>query len=136
MGTGLSHMEWFRRPDGWVAVSEVGARPPGAQITSLISYAHDFDFYRGLGAGWWCSTSSSRRSAPTPPAAPTCAARARAAIRAVHGIEAALARLGDLVVEKRLPQVGARPPRATRATATSILRHRETRAVEEALDDA
>ena len=46
MGTGLSHMEWFRRPDGSVMVSEVGARPPGAQITSLISYAHDIDFYR------------------------------------------------------------------------------------------
>ncbi len=26
-------------------ISEVGARPPGAQITSLISYAHDVDFY-------------------------------------------------------------------------------------------
>ncbi len=33
-------------PDGSVLVSEVGARPPGAQITSLISYAHDIDFYR------------------------------------------------------------------------------------------
>ena len=45
--TGLSHLEWFRRPDGSIAVSEVGARPPGAQFTSLLSYAHDFDFYRG-----------------------------------------------------------------------------------------
>jgi hypothetical protein len=46
MDTGLSHMEWFRRRDGGVLVSEVGARPPGAQITSLISWAHDVDFYR------------------------------------------------------------------------------------------
>src|SRR5690242_3494121 len=45
--TGLSHMEWFRRPDGSVAVSEVGARPPGAQITSMLCYAHDFDLYSG-----------------------------------------------------------------------------------------
>ena len=44
--TGLTHMEWFRRPDGSVAVSEVGARPPGAQITSMLCYAHDFDLYR------------------------------------------------------------------------------------------
>src|SRR2546421_2570110 len=43
--TGLTHMEWFRRPDGTVAVSEVGARPPGAQITSMLCYAHDFDLY-------------------------------------------------------------------------------------------
>ena len=36
-------MEWFRRPDGTVAVSEVAMRPPGAQITSMLCYAHDFD---------------------------------------------------------------------------------------------
>ena len=33
---GLTHMEWFRRPDGSVAVSEVGARPPGAQLASML----------------------------------------------------------------------------------------------------
>src|SRR5215212_8883829 len=44
MGTGLSHREWFRRSDGSVAISEVGARPPGAQITTLVSRAHDIDF--------------------------------------------------------------------------------------------
>ncbi|MCA9751660.1 MAG: ATP-grasp domain-containing protein, partial [Gemmatimonadetes bacterium] len=27
MVDGLSHMEWFRRPDGGIAISEVGARP-------------------------------------------------------------------------------------------------------------
>ena len=43
--TGLSHMEWFRRPDGGIAISEVGPRPPGAQFTTLISWAHDFDLY-------------------------------------------------------------------------------------------
>ena len=35
--TGLSHMEWFRLRDGRIAISEVGARPPGAQFTSLLS---------------------------------------------------------------------------------------------------
>ena len=39
-------MEWFRRPDGSVAVSEVGARPPGAQFMTSMSYAHDIDMYR------------------------------------------------------------------------------------------
>ena len=42
----LTHMEWFRRPDGSVAVSEVAARPPGAQLTSMLGYAHDFDLFR------------------------------------------------------------------------------------------
>src|SRR5579859_1606260 len=38
--TGLTHMEWFRRPDGTVAVSEVAVRPPGAQISAMLCYAH------------------------------------------------------------------------------------------------
>ena len=42
----LTHMEWFRRPDGSVAISEVAARPPGAQLTSMLGYVHDVDFYR------------------------------------------------------------------------------------------
>src|SRR3954452_22673079 len=42
----LTHMEWFARPDGSVAVSEVAARPPGAQLTSMHGYTHDFDLYR------------------------------------------------------------------------------------------
>ena len=42
----LTHMEWFHRPDGSIAVSEVAARPPGAQISSMLGYVHDVDFYR------------------------------------------------------------------------------------------
>ena len=44
MRTGLTHLEWFRRRDGSLAISEVAARPPGAQIMKLISYAHEIDF--------------------------------------------------------------------------------------------
>jgi biotin carboxylase len=45
MQTGVSHLEWFRRHrDGSVAISEVGARPPGAQIMDLVSHAHGIDF--------------------------------------------------------------------------------------------
>ena len=44
--TGLAHVEWFRLPDGSVAISEAGARPPGAQITTMLGLAHDTDMYR------------------------------------------------------------------------------------------
>ena len=74
----LTHMEWFRRPDGSVAVSEVAARPPGAQLTSMHGYAHDFDLYR-RGPGWWCSGGSTCPSVGRPPARRTCAAWAAAA---------------------------------------------------------
>jgi hypothetical protein len=43
--TGMTHMERFARPDGRIAIPEVAARPPGAQFTTLLSAAHDVDFY-------------------------------------------------------------------------------------------
>ena len=34
--TGMTHMEWFGRPDGSIAIGEIGARPPGAQILKSL----------------------------------------------------------------------------------------------------
>ena len=58
--TGLSHMEWFRRADGSVAISEVGARPPGAQFMTLMSFAHDVDMYAAWARPRRDATSSTR----------------------------------------------------------------------------
>ena len=121
MGTGVSHMEWFRRPDGSVAVSEVGARPPGAQICSLISYAHDIDFY-----GAWGAARRHRRSSTKPGAAVrrgrarTCAARAqRPRRRRIHGLDEAQRELGASGRRGAAARGRPGPPRApTRARAT------------------
>jgi hypothetical protein len=43
---GITHMEWFRRQDGSLAVGEIAQRPPGAQITRMIGLVHDIDPYR------------------------------------------------------------------------------------------
>src|SRR5690606_14247710 len=86
--SGLSHMEWFRRPDGSVAISEVGARPPGAQFTSLLSYAHDMDMYKG-----WASLAVYDAFDPPPRKWAVGAAYLRAQghgrITAVHGLREA-----------------------------------------------
>ena len=47
MDTGLvAHGVVPPRATAAVAIGEVGARPPGAQITTLVSRAHDIDFVR------------------------------------------------------------------------------------------
>ena len=46
MQTGITHMEWFRRDDGSVAISEVAARPPGAQIMSLMGHSLEILFHQ------------------------------------------------------------------------------------------
>jgi len=132
MGTGLSHMEWFRRPDGSVLISEVGARPPGAQITSLISYAHDVDFY----AAWARLVVTDRFEPPRRAYAAGCAylrGQGAGKIRGVRGIRKVLSELGPVVVEKRLPTLGASPSTSYEGDGYVIVRHPDTTVVERAL---
>jgi biotin carboxylase len=46
MGTGFTHMEWFKRPDGEAVFGEVACRPPGANMVDLMNYACDIDLFR------------------------------------------------------------------------------------------
>ena len=43
---GMTHMEWFRRPDGSVAVGEIAMRPPGVHIVPMMSHAYGTSLYR------------------------------------------------------------------------------------------
>lgn len=130
---GLSHMEWFLRPDGRIAISEVGARPPGAQFATLISYAHDFDLYRE-----WAKLMVLDRFDPPPRRFAVGAAYLRGQgpgdrVKAVHGLAEAQREVGDLVVEAKLPQAGQSPSGTYEGEGYVILRHPETEVVERAL---
>lgn len=132
MTTGLSHMEWFRLADGRIAISEVGARPPGAQITSLLSYAHDIDLYRA-----WPHLMVFGEF-PAPPrryavGAAYIRGQGRGTVRRIHGLESAQQRLGHLVVEARLPREGQPPSDSYEGDGFVIVRHPDTAIVEAAL---
>jgi hypothetical protein len=45
-GTGFSHMEWFRKPDGEIVFGEIAARAPGGRLVDQINFANDFNVYR------------------------------------------------------------------------------------------
>ena len=106
LSTGLSHLEWFRRPDGSIAISEVGARPPGAQIASLMSWAHDTDMYAA-----WAGLVTHGSFVPPERRFAVGAAYLRAqgsgrAITSVTGIDRVSRRTHEMVVESRLPSAG------------------------------
>jgi biotin carboxylase len=107
MQTGLSHMEWFLRRDGTVAVNEVGARPPGVNIMPMMSVAHGIDMTRA-----WVRLMALDEFAPPP-------VRKRAAgaaffrgqgkgnrVVAVHGVREAQEEVGRYVVDAAMPHVG------------------------------
>jgi hypothetical protein len=132
MVTGMTHMEWFRRSDGSIAISEVAARPPGAQFTSLISYAHDRDFYRV-----WAEVSILEDFTPPPRRFATGAAYLRGQgagrVARVAGIERANQELGDLVVESQLPRPGQPKASSYEGEGFIILRHEDTERVRDGL---
>jgi hypothetical protein len=128
----LTHMEWFRRPDGSVAVSEVGARPPGAQITSMLGYVHDVDMYRA----WTELVILGRFDPPERKYAAGTAylrGQGRGRVRAVHGVEQLQRELGHLVVEARLPQPGQPAASGYEGEGYVIVRHPDTEVVRDAL---
>ena len=132
MVTGVSHLEWFRRADGSIAISEVGARPGGAQISKLISYAHDVSFYR-VWARVMIDGAFDRPERRYAAGAAFLRGQGRGRVKAIHGLDLAQRDLGALVVEAQLPRPGQLPSSSYEGDGYVILRHPETRAVEEAL---
>jgi biotin carboxylase len=136
MTTGLTHMEWFRRRDGSVAIGEIGARPPGAQITTLVSRSTDTDFVRAWAEVMVFGTF-------TPPerkyAAGMAYLRAQgdrrpgAVIRAVHGLDALSAATRALVTDAELPRLGWGPRATYEGDGWILVRHPETARVVDAL---
>ncbi|MEO7368411.1 MAG: ATP-grasp domain-containing protein, partial [Gemmatimonadaceae bacterium] len=125
METGLSHMEWFRRSDGSIAISEVAARPPGAQITTLNSRAHDIDFVRA----WAQVMVSGTFEIPTRKYAVGVAflrGQGSGRIKKVHGLDQVGREMGSLVVDVKIPTPGTVPSSSYEGDGYIILRHPDT----------
>jgi hypothetical protein len=132
MGSGLSHMEWFRRTDGSLAISEVAARPPGAQITTLMSRAHDFDSI----AAWSELMVYDRFTPPTRRYAAGAAflrGQGQGTVRATHGLDVIERELGPLITDVKLPVVGQVPSVSYEGEGFIVVRHAETAVVRAAL---
>ncbi len=131
--TGVFHMEWFELADGRLAISEVAARPPGAQITSMLGLAHDFDFYKA-----WARLmihgefdSPERRYA-----AGAVFLRAQGSgqrITGIRGLDEAQRELGEIVVEANLPAAGQPRRDGYEGDGYVLLRHPDTGVVQRAL---
>jgi hypothetical protein len=45
MGTGFTHMEWYRKGNGEIVFGEIAARAPGGRLVDQMNFANDFDVY-------------------------------------------------------------------------------------------
>jgi formate-dependent phosphoribosylglycinamide formyltransferase (GAR transformylase) len=104
---GMTHMEWFQRPDGSLAIGEIAQRPPGANITRMTGLAHDVDPYRA----WARAVVDGEFDGPWERKyAVGCAflrGMGRGRVAAVTGVHEAHEAAGKWIVEANLPTVGA-----------------------------
>lgn len=131
--TGMTHMEWFRRKDGSPVVSEVGARPPGAQFTSVMSYAYDRSLYHA----WAHAVIDERVQGPFERKYAAGCAYLRGAgsgrVARVDGLDEAQRLVGKYVVEANLPVVGRLKAGGYEGDGFTIVRHPDTAVVKEIL---
>jgi hypothetical protein len=134
MKTGLSHMEWFRRVDGSIAISEVAARPPGAQFTTLISRACDIDVVRA-----WARLMVYNEAVS--PEIQYCSGAAylrgqgEGRVSHVEGLESIRTKYADIITDIRIPKKGQEKSLSYEGEGFIILRHPEAHVVEEALKE-
>ena len=126
-------MEWFRRDDGSLAIGEIAARPPGANIVRMNSFAHDADMYRA----WARAVVDDAFDGPWERRyAVGCAflrGPGRGRVLKVLGAARANELVGDIVVEAKLPTPGAPKSDSYEGDGFVIVRHPDTEVVKRAL---
>lgn len=130
---GFTHMEWFRRTDGSLAIGEIAQRPPGAHITRMIGLAHDLDPYRA----WARAVIDGAFDGPwTRRYAVGCAflrGMGRGRVARLEGIEEANRRVRQYVEEAKLPVIGAPKSDGYEGDGYAIVRDSRTEVVMDAL---
>jgi len=133
LDSGFTHMEWFQRPDGSLAIGEIALRPPGANITRMTGEAHGFDPYRA----WARAVVDDAFDGPyTRDYAVGCAylrGMGSGRVVRVDGIDAVNEKIGKYVVEAKLPTVGAPKSDSYEGDGFAILKHPNTDSVRELL---
>jgi hypothetical protein len=126
MGSGFTHMEWFRRPDGSEVFGEIACRPPGANMVDLMNYANDVDLFREWARIIVHGRFAAEVRRPWNAALVFKRAQGEGRIRAIEGLDRFLARHGAHVARVDLLPIGA-PRRDWKQTFLSdgnlVVRH-------------
>jgi len=133
MGTGLSHLEWFRRSDGRIAIGEVGARPPGAQITTMMDRAHDMNSEEAWARLMVFGDFDAPKERKYAVGNAFLRGLGGSRVKGVMGIDQVFAEIGEHITDYRIPQLGQPAAISYEGEGFIIVRHPETRVVDDLL---
>ena len=106
MGTGITHMEWFRKPDGTAIFGEIACRPPGANMVDLMNFSDDQDLYRDWAAAILHGAIPPRPPRPWSAAVIFKRAEGRGRIRDIVGLDRFIAAHGAYIARIDLLPIG------------------------------
>jgi biotin carboxylase len=129
LDSGMTHMEWFEKTDGSLAIGEIAQRPPGANLTRMTGLAHDIDAYRA----WARAVVDNELDAPWQRKyAVGCAylrGMGQGRVVDVTGVHETHEAVGKWVMEAKLPTLGAVKADTYEGDGYVIVRHESTDAV-------
>lgn len=133
LGTGFTHMEWFRRDDGSLAIGEIAARPPGANFVEMMGFGHDADMYKA----WARAVADHAFDGPFERKYSVGCAYlrgiGRGRVQRVSGVKEADAKVGAIAVKSKLPKVGQPKSDHYEGEGYVIVRHPDTEVVKAAV---
>jgi biotin carboxylase len=129
LDTGFTHMEWFRRDDGSLAIGEIAARPPSSFIDLMTGLAYDTDIFHA----WARAVIDDAFDGPYDRRYAVSCAFLRGAgsgrVLQVTGVDRVQELVGRLIVEAQLPKPGAPRSDSYEGDGYIIVRHPETEVV-------
>jgi hypothetical protein len=133
VGNAMTHMEGFLLEGGGLCFTDATLRPAGARIGPMLAFAYDIDPY----LAWARATVDGCFDGPWERryAVGTLFLRGtgKGLLEHVEGIESVRRHVGHLLVDARLPRVGAKKAATYTGDGYITVRHPETRVVEDAL---
>ena len=135
LDAGMTHMEWFQRKDGSLAIGEIAQRPAGANISIMNGYCHEQDIYRA-----WCrSLIDGAFDGPwvRKYAVGTAFLRGlgRGRVTGATGFSEIYQRYGKYICEAKIPDVGAPKSDSYEGDGYIVVRHPEDDGVKAMLKD-
>lgn len=131
---GMTHMEWYEKPDGSIAIGEIAQRPPGPQLCQMTGLVHDIDIYRA----WARAVVDGELDAPWERkyAAGTAFIRGtgRGRVASVTGVRETHEAIAPWLVEAKLPVIGAPKGDSYEGDGYVVVRAETTAKVHELID--
>jgi D-alanine-D-alanine ligase-like ATP-grasp enzyme len=130
---GITHMEWFQRPDGSLVIGEIAQRPPGANISTMTGLAHDRDIFRAWGRAVVDGVVEGEWNRQYAVGSAFLRGMGHGRVASVTGVHQVHQAVGHWIVEAKLPTIGAPKSDGYEGDGYIIVKAPETETVKSAL---